>query len=60
MGANGGLRVCPSPALTDQDAFDESLRTLLDLPIDRVLVSHGEPVLHDGKRRLAEALGIDG
>jgi hypothetical protein len=60
MGGNGGLRVCPSPALTDKDAFDESLRTLLDLPIDRVLVSHGEPVLHDGKRRIAEALGIDG
>jgi glyoxylase-like metal-dependent hydrolase (beta-lactamase superfamily II) len=60
MGANGGLRVCPSPALTDKDAFVESLRTLLDLPIDYVLVSHGEPVLHDGRRRIAEALGIDG
>src|SRR6266850_6930415 len=56
MGANGGLRVCPSPALLDKDAFDESLRTLLDLPIDHVLVSHGEPVLHDGRRRIAEAL----
>jgi hypothetical protein len=60
MGTNGGLRVCPSPALTDKDAFFESLRTLLDLPIDYVLVSHGEPVLHDGRRRIAEALGIDG
>src|SRR5712691_6951531 len=60
IGANCGLRVCPSPALTDRDAFYESLRALLDLPIDQVLVSHGEPVLHDGKRRIAEALGIDG
>ena len=60
MGASGGLRVCPSPELTDKDAFDESLRTLLDLPIEYVLVSHGEPVLHDGRRRIAEALGIDG
>jgi len=60
MGANGGLRVCPSPALIDKDAFDESLRTLLDLPIECVLVSHGEPVLHDGRRRIAEALGTDG
>jgi glyoxylase-like metal-dependent hydrolase (beta-lactamase superfamily II) len=60
MGANGGLRVCPSPALIDRDAFVESLHTLLDLPIDYVLVSHGEPVLHDGRRRIAEALGIDG
>ena len=59
MGVNGGLRVCPSPALIDTDAFDESLRTLLDLPIDYVLVLHGEPVLHDGRRRIAEALGID-
>jgi glyoxylase-like metal-dependent hydrolase (beta-lactamase superfamily II) len=59
MGANDGLSVCPSPALTDKDAFDESLRALLDLPIEYVLVSHGEPVLHDGRRRIAEALGID-
>lgn len=60
MGANGGLRVCPSPGLTDKDAFVESLHTLLDLPIDYVLVSHGEPVLHEGRRRIAEALGVDG
>ena len=60
MGTNGGLRVCPSPAVTDKDALVESLRTLLDLPIDYVLVSHGEPVLHDGRRRISEALGIDG
>jgi glyoxylase-like metal-dependent hydrolase (beta-lactamase superfamily II) len=59
MGANGGLRVCPSPALIDKDAFDESLRTLLDLPIECVLVSHGKPVLHDGRRRIAEALGTN-
>jgi glyoxylase-like metal-dependent hydrolase (beta-lactamase superfamily II) len=60
MGANGGLRVCPSPAVLDKDAFDESLRTLLDLPIECVLVSHGEPVLQDGRRRIAEVLGVDG
>jgi hypothetical protein len=60
MGANGGLRVCPSATLIDKNAFDESLRTLLDLPIECVLVSHGEPVLHDGRRRIAEALGTDG
>ena len=58
-GAGGGLRVCPSPDLIDKNAFDESLRTLLDLPIDHVLVSHGEPVFHDGKRLIAEALGVD-
>jgi hypothetical protein len=30
---------------------------LLDLPIERVLVSHGEPVLSDGRRHIAAALG---
>jgi hypothetical protein len=58
MGMDGGLRVCPSPASTDLEAFDASLRSLLDLPIELVLVSHGEPVLHDGRRRIAEALGV--
>jgi hypothetical protein len=57
-GLDGGLRVCPSPASSDLEAFDRSLHSLLALPIDRVLVSHGEPVLHDGRRRIAEALGV--
>ncbi|HEX9417140.1 MAG TPA: hypothetical protein VF895_10585 [Gaiellaceae bacterium] len=52
----GGLRVCPSPALIDRDAFDKSLRDLLELPVERVLVSHGEPVLTEGSRRLVEAI----
>jgi glyoxylase-like metal-dependent hydrolase (beta-lactamase superfamily II) len=62
MGVNGGgLRVCPSPACSDDEALDfrRSLRTLLDLPIDHVLVSHGEPVINEGRSRIAEALGID-
>lgn len=56
MGCAGGLRVCPSPAMRDRRAFDASLQRLLDLPIERVLVAHGEPVLQDGRRRLAEVL----
>jgi hypothetical protein len=32
------------------------MRPLLELPIERVLVSHGEPVLHDGRAALARAL----
>jgi hypothetical protein len=60
MGADGGLCVLPSPALTDRVAFDKSLRTLLDLPIDHVLVSHGPPVLGDGTRKIAEALDACG
>jgi hypothetical protein len=35
------------------------LLPLLDLPVERVLVSHGEPVLHDGRAALARALRAD-
>jgi glyoxylase-like metal-dependent hydrolase (beta-lactamase superfamily II) len=56
IGTGGGLRLCPSPATYDEAAFSSSLRKLLDLPIDRVLVAHGEPVLSEGRRRLAQAL----
>jgi hypothetical protein len=60
VGVNGGLKVLPSPAERDPGRFMDSLRPLLDLPIDHVLVAHGEPVLHDGRRRIAEALQADG
>lgn len=56
IGIEGGLRVCPSPALEDRAAFQASLRSLLDWPIDHVLVSHGEPVIGQGGRRIDEAL----
>ena len=56
MGTGEGLRLCPSPSLRDRDAFDRSLRRLLDLPIQRVLVAHGEPVLSNGRRKIADAL----
>jgi glyoxylase-like metal-dependent hydrolase (beta-lactamase superfamily II) len=56
MGTGEGLRVCPSPSIGDLEGFYGSLRRLLDLPIERVLVAHGEPVLVDGRRRIAEAL----
>ena len=58
IGVDAALRVCPSPATFDHEVFDSSLRSLLDLPIDKVLVSHGEPVLHDGRQAIAEALGV--
>jgi glyoxylase-like metal-dependent hydrolase (beta-lactamase superfamily II) len=60
MGVNGGLRVLPAPAEQDSNAFYDSLRRLLDLPIEHVLVAHGEPVLGDGRKRIAEALGSHG
>ena len=53
----GGLALSPSPALEDRGALDRSLRTIAELPVELVLVSHGEPVLRDGRRAIASALG---
>jgi hypothetical protein len=52
----GGLALSTSPALRDREALDRSLRTIAELPVERVLVSHGEPVLTDGRRAIALAL----
>ena len=52
----GGVALAPSPALADRDALDRSLRAIAELPVELVLVSHGEPVLEDAKARMAEAL----
>jgi hypothetical protein len=57
---DGGLRVCPESWLedvqVDRAGLAELLSRLLELPIERVLVSHGEPVVHDGRAALARAL----
>jgi glyoxylase-like metal-dependent hydrolase (beta-lactamase superfamily II) len=53
---HGGLALVPSPALTDAAALDRSLRTIAELPIELVLVSHGAPVLRDGLRAIESAL----
>jgi hypothetical protein len=39
-----------------KDRFNPTLEPLLELDFDRVLVTHGEPVLHDGREALANAL----
>jgi glyoxylase-like metal-dependent hydrolase (beta-lactamase superfamily II) len=55
----GGVRMCPEswlPEKTGHRALAESLRPLLELPVRRVLVSHGEPVLENGRAKLAQAL----
>lgn len=55
----GGLRMCPEswlPGKTGHAALAESLRPLTELPIERVLVSHGGPVLENGRAALAAAL----
>lgn len=61
LGAEGGgLRLCPQSWLrlvrVDRAGLAELLRPLLELPIERVLVSHGEPVLRDGRAALARAI----
>jgi hypothetical protein len=58
----GGLRLCPQswldylPSRLTVAELRELLRPLLELPIERVLVSHGEPVLRGGRDALADAL----
>ena len=56
LGTNLGLRVAPSPATRNLAAFTGSLDQLRDLPIDRVLVAHGPPVLSDGSTAIRDAL----
>ena len=53
------LRLCPEGWLGSKthDDLRASLRPLLDLPVEQVLVSHGEPVPADGRRVLAALLG---
>ena len=58
----GGLRLCPRswlrylPSGLGLEGLRESLRPLLDLPVELVLASHGEPVLAGGREALARAL----
>lgn len=49
------LRLCPEPWLGKGTHADlrAMLRALLDLPVERVLVSHGEPVRSGGTNALA-------
>lgn len=56
IGRDGGLWV-DKPWLGDR--YDEALgalRPLLDLPVERVLVTHGEPLLDGARESLARAL----
>jgi hypothetical protein len=58
----GGLRLCPEswlgylPSGMTLAELAEALRPLLDLEIERVLVSHGDPVLSSGREALEAAL----
>lgn len=52
------LRLCPEAWLgaRSHDDLRRSLLPLLELPVAQVLVSHGEPVLADGRAALATLL----
>lgn len=52
----GGLALSTSPELEDRDALDQSLQAIAELPVERVLVSHGDPVLENGRRAIELAL----
>jgi hypothetical protein len=62
LGDSGGLRLCPDSWMRylrtplTQQQLRQRLLGLLELPVERVLVSHGEPVLRDGKEALAALL----
>jgi hypothetical protein len=61
IGGPDGLRMCPDSWMRylqlDQAGLRERLRAALSvLPVELVLVSHGEPVLQEGRAALERAL----
>jgi len=54
----GGLALCPDTWVEGERrrALRFSLRSLLELPVERVLVAHGEPVLSGGRAAVERAL----
>jgi len=58
-GPNSEPRLCPAswlPGDVGQEELRESLQPLLQLDVERMLVSHGEPVLERGGEALAALL----
>jgi glyoxylase-like metal-dependent hydrolase (beta-lactamase superfamily II) len=56
---DGGVRPCPDswlPEGTTGQALRDSLRPLLELPIELVLLSHGRPVLANAREALRAGL----
>ena len=59
IGIDGRLRVweqASSDPVWFEQRFVPTLRPLLDVDVERVLVTHGPPILHDGRRALEDAL----
>lgn len=60
LGSSDGLRLCPASWLGSRGSLAQlraELAPLLELPVERVLTSHGPPRLSDGRAALAHALG---
>ena len=56
---DGGVRLCPEswlPSGIGHARLRAALEPLLDLPVERILVSHGAPVTEDARAHLARAL----
>jgi glyoxylase-like metal-dependent hydrolase (beta-lactamase superfamily II) len=56
---SGGIRICPDSWLKEEvrsEPVRRALEPLLDLPVERVLLSHGEPVLSGARAALERAL----
>lgn len=62
LGGDRGVRLCPEswlrylPSKMSQAQLRKALLPLLELPVEMVLVSHGEPVLSGGREALVRAL----
>jgi hypothetical protein len=60
--STGGVRLCPDswlrylPSGMRRAELRKALLPLLDLPVEVVLVSHGEPVLENGREAIAAAV----
>ncbi len=56
----GEVAVCPESWLSevrvDRAGLAHLMGPLIELAVERLLVSHGEPILHDGRALLARAL----
>jgi glyoxylase-like metal-dependent hydrolase (beta-lactamase superfamily II) len=54
-----GIELCPESWLPDDVGTDDLVRSLtpiLDLPVERILPGHGEPILENARARLKNLL----
>lgn len=59
IGSSRGVRLCPASWIQNRGGLTQlrrDLAPLLELPVERVMTSHGPPVLADGRAALERAL----